>query len=105
MKCMSCGQYAAGTDLKRFNHLFVCSFCHELAERAQREIDKVIDQARQGAANWLENHILGGGLRAGGNGHGARSAVAAGLSLSVPTLSEMWSEKEAGRTGIPTEDR
>lgn len=69
MKCMSCRQadLVAG-NTKFFGHVVVCLQCHALAEKAEAEINKHIEMAKQHAKNWLEHHVLSGGLVQGGIG-------------------------------------
>jgi hypothetical protein len=87
MKCMSCRQEVQGPDLRRFNHLFLCAPCHEMADKADREIEQTFSRAREMSKNWLETHILQGGLLAGGPGHGVRAAAANGVSLPPSEVS------------------
>lgn len=67
MKCMSCGE-EAGWAAKVFQHLIVCANCKKMADRAAQEITREIDRAREQALNWLEQHVLEGGLLRGGDG-------------------------------------
>lgn len=65
MKCLSCNT-EMGHDGKVFNTLLLCSPCYAMAEKAQAEIDVSISRARLLSAQWLEQHILKGGLLRGG---------------------------------------
>jgi hypothetical protein len=68
MRCLSCQQETSQTQLKILNHLLLCGSCHALAEKAQLEIDRELERAKQMTQNWLEQHILRGGLLRGGSG-------------------------------------
>ena len=62
---MSCQREAT---LKRFQKILVCESCSALAEKAEQEIIQRIEMSRAHAMNWLETHILKGGLLSGGSG-------------------------------------
>lgn len=68
MRCLSCQQEVPSPDLKVRNKLLLCPSCDALAEKAELEIDREIERARQFTRNWLEQHILSGGLLRGGTG-------------------------------------
>ncbi len=67
MDCMSCHK-EMGMNGKIFRHILICPSCKELADKAEREITREIEQAKEHALNWLETHIMRGGLLAGGSG-------------------------------------
>lgn len=101
MKCMSCNTETGGTNLKRFNHIFLCNSCYEMAEKAAREIESTISRARTLANNWLETHIVQGGLLRGGNGHGIRAAAASGVSLPASSLPGVRDQEENRGARLP----
>lgn len=71
MRCMNsaCGREVSGAELKLYqNKVAVCSGCCELAEKAERAIDRQINQARETAKAWLVEHVLSGGIFRGGSG-------------------------------------
>lgn len=68
MKCMSCGSELNATNTKIFNKILLCTQCHALAEKAEREIVQQIERAKEMSRNWLTQHILQGGLLRGGSG-------------------------------------
>lgn len=105
MKCMSCQTETSGANLKRFNHVFVCAPCYEMAEKAAREIDSTISRARTLAHNWLETHIVQGGLLRGGNGHGIRAAAASGVSLPATEVSGVRDQEAPPGPDVPVADR
>jgi len=95
MKCMSCRQADLVTgNTKFFGHIVVCLQCHALAEKAEAEINKNIEMAKQHAKNWLEHHVLSGGLVRGGSGNDVQAAGRA--SFFAPQVQEV-SDTEAHR--------
>jgi hypothetical protein len=99
MKCMSCITPTTGAELKRFHHLFLCSGCASLASKAEQEINATIDRAREMANNWLEDHIVKGGLLVGGDGHGIRAATAGGVLLPSAQVPVVWGAEAADGAG------
>jgi hypothetical protein len=91
--------------MKRFNHLFLCPGCNEMAVKADQEIEQSINRARELAKNWLETHIIKGGLMAGGAGHGVRASAAGGLSLPSASVSELRDQEATRRTRPPDPHR
>ena len=76
-----------------------------MAENAEREVESTISRARSLAHNWLETHIVQGGLLLGGNGHGIRAAAASGVSLPTAEVPRVRNPEEATRPGIPSAHR
>lgn len=68
MRCMSCSVEVGMADAKIFHKLFLCKSCYALAEKSEREIEREIERAKGQSLNWLTEHILRGGLLAGGTG-------------------------------------
>lgn len=99
MRCASCTLTASGAELRRFNHLFLCVGCNELAVKAEREINETIERARQMATNWLEDHILKGGLLAAGDGHGQRAAAVGGVPFPLPQVPDVRDPQASQRPG------
>lgn len=104
MKCMSCQNELKPGETKIFNTILLCTQCQALAEKAEREVTLHIERARQMAKNWLEQHILRGGLLAGGSGDGA--ARAAGLQVRVQApVQELQGSESPEAAGVPAPDR
>lgn len=76
-----------------------------MADRADREIEQTFSRARELSRNWLETHIVQGGLLAGGSGHGVRAAAANGVSLSSSQVSGVQGAKALGSPGVPATGR
>lgn len=70
MRCLSCQQECPSTQLQIFDKLLLCPSCSALAEKADTEIDREISRAREMTRNWLQQHIMRGGLLRGGDGGG-----------------------------------
>lgn len=66
MQCMSC-KVARGTTF--FEHLLLCPSCNALAEKARSEIIASIERTKTLSMQWLEQHVMAGGLLRGGNGN------------------------------------
>jgi hypothetical protein len=102
---MSCKQPLTTSNTKLFKRILLCSSCQALAEKAEREITQRIEMAKQHSMNWLEQHILKGGLLLGGTG--VENDVKAPGSPHAPQapLSEL-SDAEANRDGaVPVAGR
>lgn len=74
MRCLSCQTETPATDLKIFNKILVCPSCHALAEKAELDVERCFERAKQMTKNWLSQHILKGGLLLGGDGRGRERA-------------------------------
>ncbi len=83
MRCMSCGA-EMGANARVWNKIVICPSCLELAEKAERDIEREIDRAKQMAMNWLQQHAMRGGLLAGGDGGGTQPGN------DVPALGLRW---------------
>lgn len=95
MRCMSCATPTPQT--KVFGKLLVCEQCLELAKKSQKEIFDKIEAAKVVASNWLENHILSGGLLKGSDG-----IPSTGLPIHVQTaVQELQGRKAAPDGGVP----
>ena len=104
MKCMSCQNELRPDGTKIFNKILVCSSCYALAEKAEREITQHIERAKVMSMNWLEQHILQGGLLRGGSGDDA--AQAAGLQVRVQAeVPKLRSPEGSQAPGVPVADR
>lgn len=75
MKCLSCHKELSTDNTKIWNRVLVCSSCYDLAEATQRKIDALLSQAKEEAHNWLEQHILKGGLLGGTSDNAFRGAI------------------------------
>lgn len=64
MRCLSCGVEMTSHTAKLFQgRVLLCSkTCLPLAEAASKQIEVTIRQAEAQAKDWLEQHILSGGL-------------------------------------------
>ena len=96
MHCMSCKQ-EMGVSAKIFHKLLLCHGCHEMAEKSEREIVREIEMAKGHAMNWLTDHILRGGLFAGGDGHVEPAQAARGVLPNHPGMSRVPGTKAARR--------
>lgn len=72
MRCLGCPEDKQhdGQRLTVFHKLLLCAGCRAMATQAERELEKARDQAHQRSLQWLEQHIMSGGLHKGGSGHG-----------------------------------
>ncbi len=107
MHCMSCKQ-EMGMEGKIFQHLLVCPGCKELADKAEREITREIERAKGHALNWLEAHIMRGGLLSGGSGTGGPTVAETArgiLSDHSPVPQVRGEEADRNRRGGDSEDR
>jgi ABC-type nitrate/sulfonate/bicarbonate transport system substrate-binding protein len=50
--------------------LFLCAGCNALAEKADAELVQANARALEQSRQWLEQHIMSGGLLKGGTGEG-----------------------------------
>lgn len=99
MRCMSCSTTKSGSKI--FGKLLVCSQCYELAQKSQKEIFDKIEAAKVMASNWLENHILSGGLLKGSDG-----LPNTGLPIHVQAaVQELQGRKAAQDGGVPVRGR
>lgn len=62
MRCLSCQAELKAATTRVFRTLVVCLPCHALAESAEIDIRRRIKQAELHALQYLEQHILRGGL-------------------------------------------
>jgi hypothetical protein len=105
MRCLSCDKPLVQSDIKLFHKIVVCGGCNELAEKAEREIEARIEAAKQHSLNWLDQHILSGGLLRGGSGFG-ESPGPAGPSLPAQAEVRELRNTEVDRRGeVPVADR
>ncbi len=66
MRCLSCGAEMTSRAAKLFQgRILLCQSCQPLAEAASKQIEVTIRQAEIQAKDWLEQHILSGGLLRG----------------------------------------
>lgn len=68
MRCLGCSKEHTAGSLRLFKSLMLCSTCYEMAEKAGRDLERMIHQARETASAWLLEHIMRGGLYAAGSG-------------------------------------
>lgn len=70
MRCLGCPEDRQhdGQKLTLFHKLLLCSGCHAMATQAERQLEKARDQAHERSMQWLEQHIMKGGLHRGGPG-------------------------------------
>ena len=70
MECLSCSQPTEPASTTMFRgRILMCYGCNELAEKAQKELEVDIKKMELRALEWLEQHILNGGLLTGGDGY------------------------------------
>lgn len=66
MKCLSC--QVELEKAVRWRALILCSPCCTLAEKADADLKAVLRRSEEQALQWLEQHVMRGGLLKGGSG-------------------------------------
>lgn len=105
MRCMSCREEMDPQATKIWHRIVVCSNCLALAEKAEADVMREINRAKQMAENWLEQHILRGGLLAGGDGEGTGTGSGPRRDVLVPDLPWLRREEATDGAGGPDAGR
>lgn len=74
MRCLSCNIDTPASSLEVFNKIILCPSCYALAEKAEVDVERCFERAKQMTKNWLSQHILKGGLLLGGDGRGRETS-------------------------------
>lgn len=67
MRCLGC--VAPSSDGKKiWRKMLLCGPCHALATKAEAELNRAAETAKERSLQWLEQHVMAGGLHRGGTG-------------------------------------
>lgn len=108
MRCLGCPEAEPKEAKKLWRKLMLCVEHHAMAEKAERELVIARDQAHERSLQWLEQHVMRGGLDAGGTGleeletGGRREVETTGEARALPSGSS--SDRVAEECASPGDD-